>query len=100
MATKKSRWVHDSFFHEPQLKGTEFPIYKKVVTLDKNGDAKEHFEPMTVEDVKCRRLGSPFVDVGNGKFEPPIDYDDKFEKFDTLNDAIDNINPDDFKDEK
>lgn len=74
---------------EPKQKET-FPMFKKVITLDKNGDNVEKFELMSEDEKLNLRASSPYMDLGDSRASSPLPRD-KFEVIDELNSQIDSM---------
>ena len=79
---------------EPEKK--TFPMFKKVVELDENGDNFEKFIEMTEDEKKDLRASSPYVDCGIMKETSPIPRD-IFEVFDEMQSIQDSVSEEEWE---
>lgn len=69
----------------------EFPLYRKVLRVQENGDVKEDFEEMSPEEKLKPEVACSMADLGDGIRVPDVSYLDKFQAMDLLENYVDNM---------
>ncbi len=69
----------------------EFPLYRKVLRVQENGDVVEEFEEMSKEEKLKPQVSCSMADLGNGVRVPDVSYLDKFQAMDLLEEYVDNM---------
>ncbi len=69
----------------------EFPLYRKVLRVQENGDVKEEFEEMSPEEKLKPLVACSMADLGDGIRVPDVSYLDKFQAMDLLENYVDNM---------
>ena len=83
-------------FHSENMLGDsshfgEFPLYRKVLRVQENGDVKEEFEEMSPEEKLKPEGACSMADLGDGSRVPDVSYLDKFQAMDLLENYVDNM---------
>lgn len=69
----------------------EFPLYRKVLRVQENGDVVEEFEELSKEEKLNPQVSCSMADLGNGVRVPDVSYLDKFQAMDLLEEYVDNM---------
>lgn len=69
----------------------EFPLYRKVLRVQENGDVVEDFEELSKEEKLKPHVSCSMADLGNGVRVPDVSYLDKFQAMDLLEEYVDNM---------
>ena len=83
--TKRVNMLGDGSHH------IKYPVYRKQIIIDENGDQKEVWKELSEDEKKNPRQLSDFANLGNGLLVPDVSHLDRFQAMDMLESYIDNL---------
>lgn len=88
---KKETFQRDEILYDGNDHMLDFPVYKKSIVIDDNGDQHEEYEEISKDELRKHRSLSLFQGIINGNVTADVNHYDKFQLMDMLEQMIDDL---------